>query len=151
MAHAAGFREAATVGWQPGQTRAMEVEGGLDATIIPYGEVAMAARKGFNVLADLSELMEESPEKVADRSFIANKRDNAKQFFQGVSESIYILRSQPELKGKIVPIIGKWLRIPTSLLRRHTTSITKSLLFLRAWGAKAYRRSGDHPTRTSAF
>jgi hypothetical protein len=32
-----------------------------------------------------------------------------------VSESIYILRSQPELKGEIVPIIGKWLRIPTSL------------------------------------
>ena len=80
MAHAAGFREAATVGGQPGQTRAMEVEGGLDATIIPYGEAAMAARKGFNVLADLSELMEESPEKVADRSFIANKRDNANDF-----------------------------------------------------------------------
>jgi hypothetical protein len=56
-----------------------------------------------------------------------------------VSESIYILRSQPELKGKIVPIIGKWLRIPTSLLRRHTTYITNSLLFLRAWGAKAYK------------
>jgi hypothetical protein len=38
----------------------MEVEGGLDATIIPYGEAAMAAKKGFNILADLSELMEES-------------------------------------------------------------------------------------------
>jgi predicted component of type VI protein secretion system len=33
-------------------------------------------------LADLSELMEESPEKVADRSFIANKRDNANDFFR---------------------------------------------------------------------
>jgi ABC-type nitrate/sulfonate/bicarbonate transport system substrate-binding protein len=96
---------------------AMEVEGGLDATIIPYGEAAMAAKKGFNILADLSELMEESPEKVfiADRSFMAKKRDNAKRFFQGVSESIYILRSQPELKGKIVPIIAKWLRIPAKL------------------------------------
>jgi NitT/TauT family transport system substrate-binding protein len=96
---------------------AMEVEGGLDATIIPYGEAAMAAKKGFNILADLSELMEESPEKVfiADRSFMAKKRDNAKRFFQAVSESIYILRTQPELKGKIVPVIGKWLRIPAKL------------------------------------
>jgi NitT/TauT family transport system substrate-binding protein len=96
---------------------AMEVEGGLDGTIIPYGEAAMAAKKGFNILADLSELMEESPEKVfiADRSFMAKKRDNAKRFFQGVSESIDILQSQPELKGKIVPIIGKWLRIPAKL------------------------------------
>jgi NitT/TauT family transport system substrate-binding protein len=96
---------------------AMEVEGGLDATIIPYGEAAMAAKKGFNILADLSELMEESPEKVfiADRSFMAKKRDNAKRFFQAVSESIYVLRTQPELKGKIVPIIGKWLRINAKL------------------------------------
>ena len=96
---------------------AMEVEGGLDATIIPYGEAAAAAKKGFNVLADLSELMEESPEKVfiADRLFIAKKRDNAKRFFRAVSESIHILRSQPELKGKVVPIIVKWLRIPTKL------------------------------------
>jgi hypothetical protein len=46
---------------------------------------------------------------------MAKKRDNAKRFFQGVSESIYILQSQPELKGKIVPIIGKWLRIPAKL------------------------------------
>jgi NitT/TauT family transport system substrate-binding protein len=96
---------------------AMEVEGGLDATIIPYGEAAMATKKGFNILADLSELMEESPEKVfiADRPFIVKKRDNAKRFFQGVSESIYRLRSQPQLRGKIIPIIAKWLRLPTKL------------------------------------
>jgi len=96
---------------------AMDVEGGLDATIIPYGEAAMAAKRGFNILADLSELMEESPEKVfiADRSFIKTKRDNAKRFFQGLSESIYRLRSQPQLRGKIVAIIAKWLRLPTHL------------------------------------
>jgi hypothetical protein len=28
---------------------------------------------------------------------------------------LLVLRSQPELKGKIVPIIGKWLRIPAKL------------------------------------
>lgn len=96
---------------------AMEVEGGLDGTIIPYAEAAIAARKGFNILADLSELMEESPEKVfiADRSFLAKKRDNAKQFFQGVSESIYRLRNQPHLREKIIPIIAKWLRLPIKL------------------------------------
>jgi hypothetical protein len=43
---------------------AMEVEGGLDGTIVPYGEAAIAAKKGFNILADLSELMEESPRKL---------------------------------------------------------------------------------------
>jgi len=96
---------------------AMEIDGGLDATIIPYGEAAMAAKKDFNILADLSELMEESPEKVfiADRTFVAKKRDNAKRFFQGVGESIYRLRSQPHLRGKIIPIIAKWLRLPTKL------------------------------------
>lgn len=96
---------------------AMEVEGGIDATIVPYGEAAVAAKKGFNILADLSELMEESPEKVfiADRSFIKTKRDHAKRFFQGVSESIYLLRTQPELRGKIVPIIARRLRLPTKL------------------------------------
>lgn len=93
---------------------AMEAEGGIDATIVPYREAAVAAKKGFNILADLRELMEESPEKVfiAERSFISDKRDNAKRFFQAVSESIYLLKSQPEAKTNIVPIIMKWLRVP---------------------------------------
>jgi hypothetical protein len=95
---------------------ALEAEGGIDATIVPYREAAVAAKKGFNILADLRELMEESPEKVfiAERSFISDKPESAKRFFQAVSESIYLLRSQPEAKTKIVPIIMKWLRVPKS-------------------------------------
>jgi len=94
---------------------AMEVDGGLDGTIVPYGEAAMAVKMGFNVLADLKDLMEESPEKVfiADRAFITKRRDNAKRFFQGVSEAIYRLRSQSELRGKIIAVISKWLRLPS--------------------------------------
>jgi NitT/TauT family transport system substrate-binding protein len=71
---------------------AMEVEGGLDATIIPYGEAAAAAKKGFNILADLSELMEESPEKVfiADRPFITKKPTTPSDFFgPSASRSTY--------------------------------------------------------------
>jgi NitT/TauT family transport system substrate-binding protein len=117
---------------------AMEVEGGIDATIIPHGEAALAAKKGFNVLADLSELMEESPEKVfiADRAFLAKKRDNAKRFFQAVSESIYILRSQPELKGKIVPIIVKWLRVPAKLAEEAYDAHQKVFAFPPRVGRK---------------
>lgn len=96
---------------------AMEVDGGLDGTIVPYGEAAIAVKRGFNVLADLKDLMQESPEKVfiSDRWFLAKKRDSAKRFFQGVSEAIYYLRSHPESRGKIIPIISKWLRLPTKL------------------------------------
>ena len=96
---------------------AMEVAGGLDATIIPYSETGIATKRGFHILADLSELMKESPEKVfiADRSFLQKKRDSAKRFFQGASEAIYRLRSQPQLRTKIVAIIAKWLRLPANL------------------------------------
>ncbi len=96
---------------------AMEVAGGLDATIVPYSDAGIVAKKGFHVLADLSDLMKESPEKVfiADRSFVQKKRGNAKGFFQAVGEAIYRLKSQPQLRGKIVAIIGKWLRLPTNL------------------------------------
>ena len=98
-------------------------------------------KKGFNVLADLSELMEESPEKVfiADRLFIAKKRDNAKRFFRAVSESIHILRSQPELKGKVVPIIVKWLRIPAKLAEEAYDIHHKIFAFPRVSAAGAYK------------
>jgi hypothetical protein len=73
---------------------------------------------------------------IADRAFLAKKRDNAKRFFQAVSESIYVLRSQPELKGKIVPIIVKWLRLPAKLAEETYDAHQKVFAFPPRVGRK---------------
>ena len=92
---------------------ALEVAGGLDGTVVPYSNAVMAAQRGLNILGDLAEIVKEFPDRtfIAERSFIETKRDNAKRFFQAVSEGIYRLKTQPQLKERIVAIIGKRLRL----------------------------------------
>jgi ABC-type nitrate/sulfonate/bicarbonate transport system substrate-binding protein len=92
---------------------ALEVSGGLDGTVVPYSNAVIAAQRGLNVLGDLAEIVKEFPDRtfIAERSFLETKRDNAKRFFQAISEAIYRLRTQPQLREKIVAIIGKRLRL----------------------------------------
>ena len=100
-----------------GRTRlaALEVAGGLDGTVVAYSNVVdLAAQRGsINILADLAEILKEFPERsfIAERSFLEKKRDNAKRFFQAVSEAIYLLRTQPQLRGRILAIIAKLYRL----------------------------------------
>ena len=97
-------------------------------------------KKGFNILADLSELMEESPEKVfiADRSFIAKKRDNAKRFFPGGERiDLYIEKPARAKRERLFRSSESGCEFRQSSLRKHTKYITKSLLFLQGWGAEA--------------
>src|SRR6266481_7542938 len=74
---------------------ALEVSGGLDGTVVPYSNAVIAVQRGLNVLGDLGEIVKEFPDRtfIAERSFLETKRDNAKRFFQGVSEAIYRLRT----------------------------------------------------------
>ena len=96
---------------------ALEISGGLDGTVVPYSNAAIAAQRGLNILADLAEIVKEFPDRafIAERSFLERKRDNAKRFFQGISEALYRLRYQPQLKEKIVAITAKRLRINNKL------------------------------------
>jgi ABC-type nitrate/sulfonate/bicarbonate transport system substrate-binding protein len=77
----------------------------------------IAAQRGLNVLADLAEIVKEFPDRafITERSFLEKKRDNAKRFFQGISEALYRLRYQPQLKERIVAITAKRLRLNAKL------------------------------------
>jgi NitT/TauT family transport system substrate-binding protein len=94
---------------------ALEVSGGLDGTVVPYSNATLAIQKGMNinVLGDLGEIIKEYPDRtlIAERSFIERKHDNAKRFYQALSEAIYRLRTQPQLRERVVGIIAKRLRI----------------------------------------
>jgi len=81
--------------------------------VVPYSNAVIAAQRGLNVLGDLGEIVKEFPDRtfIAERSFIETKRDNARRFFQAVSEAIYRLKTQPQLKERIVGIIAKRLRL----------------------------------------
>jgi len=92
---------------------ALEVSGGVDGTVVPYSNAVIAAQRGLNVLGDLGEIVKEFPDRtfIAERSFIETKRDNARRFFQAVSEAIYRLKTQPQLKERVVASIAKRLRL----------------------------------------
>lgn len=94
---------------------ALEVSGGLDGTVVPYSNAVIAAQRGLNIFGDLGEIVKEFPDRtfIAERSFIETKRDNARRFFQAVSEGIYRLKTQQQLKERIVAIIAKRLRLDT--------------------------------------
>jgi NitT/TauT family transport system substrate-binding protein len=92
---------------------ALEISGGLDGTVVPYSNAVIAAQRGLNILGDLGEIVKEFPDRtfIAERSFIETKRDNAKRFFQAVSEGIYRMKTQPHLKERIIAITAKRLRL----------------------------------------
>jgi NitT/TauT family transport system substrate-binding protein len=92
---------------------ALEISGGIDGTVVPYSNAAIAAQRGLNILADLGEIVKEFPDRafVTERSFLERKHDNAKRFFQAISEALYRLRYQPQIKEKIVAITAKRLRV----------------------------------------
>ncbi len=92
---------------------ALEISGGIDGTVVPYSNAVIAAQRGHNILADLAEIVKEFPDRafITERSFLERKHDNAKRFFQGISEALFRLRYQPQLKERIVAITAKRLRI----------------------------------------
>jgi len=96
---------------------ALEIAGGIDGTVVPYSNAVFAQQRGLNVLGDLGEIVKEFPDRafITDRSFLEKKRDNGKRFFQAISEALYRLRYQPQLKERIVALTAKRLRLNTKL------------------------------------
>jgi len=94
--------------------RLAAMEGGrIDATVIPNSSVALASKRGMNVLANIAEIVNEFPDRtvIMERSYLQKDRDNAKRFLRALSEATYRLKSQPDLREKVVPILMKRLRV----------------------------------------
>jgi NitT/TauT family transport system substrate-binding protein len=94
--------------------RLAATEGGrIDATVIPNSSVALASRRGMNVLANIAEIVKEFPDRtvIMERSYLQKERDNARRFLRALSEATYRLKSQPELREKVVSILMKRLRV----------------------------------------
>ena len=50
-----------------------------------------------------------------ESSFLKNSRGNAKRFYQAVSETIYRLKAEPQLREKTVAIMAKRFRMDRKL------------------------------------
>ena len=94
--------------------RLIAMDGGrIDATVIPNSSVALAAKRGMTVLANIAEIVKEFPDRtvIMERSYLQKERDNAKRFLRAVSEATYRLRAEPELREKVIPLLMKRLRV----------------------------------------
>jgi len=91
--------------------------GQMDATVIPISSVGLASEKGMNILANIPDIVKEFPDRtiVMPRSFLKNSRGNAKRFYQAVSETIYRLKAEPQLREKTVAIMAKRFRMDRKL------------------------------------
>jgi ABC-type nitrate/sulfonate/bicarbonate transport system substrate-binding protein len=81
----------------------------ITATILnePYSQLARKA--GAHILLDLGESGEGFPtvSVVTTRKFLAAKRETVKQFLKGISEGVYVFRTDRE---RSVKSLAKWLR-----------------------------------------
>ncbi|MGB7950557.1 MAG: ABC transporter substrate-binding protein [Candidatus Binatia bacterium] len=101
--------------------RLAAMEGGrIDATVIPNSSVALASKRGMNVLANIAEIVKEFPDRtvIMERSYLQKERDNAKRFLRALSEATYRLKSQPELREKVVVVLMKRLRVERTVAER---------------------------------
>ncbi len=91
---------------------AME-HGGIDATVVPHSNDAVAQSKGMRIFADLAKLVREYPDCVIviKRNLPQQKKAAAKRFLQAISEAIYRLETEPAMREQIVSNIQKRMRI----------------------------------------
>lgn len=109
-------RESVTLvpaGGSPERLLAMEI-GALDASLVSYEEAAIASNKGMTVLAELSELVPEFPDRliIVRRSYLQKDRDSVKCFLQGLSEAVLVLRNE---RDRTVGSLMKNLKINRTL------------------------------------
>jgi len=99
-------------GNDPARLIAIEA-GGLDGTVIPNSAAGIAAKKGMNILANIPDIVKEFPDRtmIMERSFLKKNRESAKRFLQAVSEAIYRLKVEPQLREKTVAILAKRFRL----------------------------------------
>ena len=85
---------------------------GLDATLLPYGEALVAEKRGFTILADLPELIQEFPDRliIMRRSSLEKDRGGVKRFLQATTEALFEIRNNNN-RERIVPILAKELKV----------------------------------------
>ena len=94
-----------------GRERMLALEaGGIDATLLSYAETLIAAKKGMNVLGEMTELVPEFPDRLimVRRSYLDKERDSVKKFLQAISEGIIKVRTDRE---RTVASLMKHLRL----------------------------------------
>jgi NitT/TauT family transport system substrate-binding protein len=102
-----------------GRERLLALEaGGIDGTLLSYAEAAIAAKKGMTVLAEMTELVPEFPDRLimVRRSSLEKERETVKRFLQAISEAIIILRTERE---KTVASLVKHLRVDRQLAEEN--------------------------------
>ena len=52
---------------------ALEIAGGIDGTVVPYSNAAIALQRGHNILADLGEIVKEFPDRAFSPSVLSWK------------------------------------------------------------------------------
>ena len=87
--------------------------GGIDATVVPHSNNAVAIYRGMRIFADLAKVVKEFPDGtvVMKRNLSQREKAPAKRFLQALSEAIYRLKTEPQLRERIVANIQKRMRI----------------------------------------
>ena len=87
--------------------------GGIDATVVPHSNNAVATSRGMRIFADLAKLVKEFPDGVVvmKRTLTNQERPKAKRFLQAMSEAIYRLKTEPTMREPILANIQKRMRV----------------------------------------
>lgn len=92
--------------------------GGIDGTLLSYAEASLGARKGMTVLAEMTELVPEFPDRLimVRRSYLEKDRPSVKGFLQAISEGVIKVRTDRE---RTVASLAKHLRIDRQLAEEN--------------------------------
>jgi NitT/TauT family transport system substrate-binding protein len=102
-----------------GRERMLALEaGGIDGTLLSYAEASQAAKKGMTILAEMTELVPEFPDRLimVRRSYLEKERQSVKAFLQAISEGIIKVRTDRE---KTVASLSKHLRLDRQLAEEN--------------------------------
>jgi NitT/TauT family transport system substrate-binding protein len=78
------------------------LSGAIEAATLSSSEKELAARQGFHVLVDPSDVEFPSNAVVTTRSFIKTNREEAKRFIRALVEVIQLVKTQPEKTKKLL-------------------------------------------------
>jgi NitT/TauT family transport system substrate-binding protein len=98
-----------------GRERMLALEaGGIDGTLLSYAEATQVAKKGMTILAEMTELVPEFPDRLimVRRSYLEKDRQSVKSFLQAISEGIIKARTEREWT---IASLAKHLRLDRRL------------------------------------
>jgi NitT/TauT family transport system substrate-binding protein len=98
-----------------GRERMLTLEaGGIDGTLLSYAEATQAAKKGMLILAEMTEVVPEFPDRLimVRRSYLEKERHSVKGFLQAISEGVVKVRTDRE---RTIASLAKHLRLDRRL------------------------------------